>query len=361
MPSDRLSKLLSMLAPCLMLSVPACQGMGAAEAEVVEQEVRRPPADPLNPFGSAPQCVPPVARYTGDYPSDRNANWASQSQGVANDDQHWFFTQKSRVVKFHVSEDLRKNTTAATPAAPIPPHLRADYDHYGDLDQYGGYLFIPLEARGDGLLQRPPSDRTPRIVVLRASDLSYVADVRLPAQSKAGWVAINPKNSTLFTSHDSMSPGYPLYRYRIDWPALAAGSLRLAPLPSVTVLTENGAPLSLAGYIQGGDFSDDGCTLYMVNGKDTSGDPSHGIHVIDTATWTRHSRSAQGGEFAFEFHPRFLLGEEAEGLTYWVLPEDLSFVPPGKTPVPGQYRPAGSLHVMLANTADGSLFFKHYR
>ncbi|MDH4194826.1 MAG: hypothetical protein OEV70_11830, partial [Nitrospirota bacterium] len=122
--------------------------------------------------------------YRGNYPSHRSPGWSSELQGLAHDNQNWFITQKSRLWKFPLTHDLNRQLSGPDPAkgilaVGIPDSLkRVGYNHFGDLDQNGGFLFIPLEG-----------SQTPRIAVFRAHDLSFVGSFILSGQKKAGWCA----------------------------------------------------------------------------------------------------------------------------------------------------------------------------
>lgn len=174
--------------------------------------------------------------YRGNFPKHRNNGWGKGLQGVANDHQHWFFTQKGKLWKFPISHDLNTKVTKAIPSkgigvVPIPKVLRAGlYNHFGDLDYFNGYLFIPLEGGGSrggavgGLINKTPKispvpvhKAVPRIAVFRSSNLAYIGSFLLPAQKKAGWSAIHPTTKELYTSNSGISPADPLFVYDFDW------------------------------------------------------------------------------------------------------------------------------------------------
>ena len=65
-----------------------------------------------------------------------------------------FFTQTKRLWKFPISHDIGDKVTEARPsqgilAARMPKEL-VGYDHFGDLDQANGLLYIPTEGGGTG-------------------------------------------------------------------------------------------------------------------------------------------------------------------------------------------------------------------
>ena len=187
---------------------------------------------PVSPVSKPIQSI----HYRGNFPKHRNNGWGKGLQGVANDHLHWFFTQKGKLWKFPISHDLNTKVTKAVPSkgigvVPIPKVLRAGlYNHFGDLDYFNGYLFIPLEgggARGGtvgGLINKIPKispvpvhKAVPRIAIFRSSNLAYVGSFLLPAQKKTGWNAIHPTTKQLYTSNSGISPADPLFVYAFDW------------------------------------------------------------------------------------------------------------------------------------------------
>jgi len=173
--------------------------------------------------------------YRGNFPSHRNNGWSDALQGVANDHQHWFFTQVGRLWKFPISHDLNTKVTKANSSkgilsVPIPKNLRdKGYNHFGDLDAFDGYVFIPLEGHRmePGLFPgaNPKKVRiTPRIAVFRSSTLSYVGSFLLTEQTHAAWCAIHPITKRLYSSNIEISSKNPLFVYAFDWGQLKTAS-----------------------------------------------------------------------------------------------------------------------------------------
>ena len=283
-------------------------------------------------------------------------------QGVAHDRNNWFFTQKERLWKFPITHDLNKHVNPiAGPFQQSPPKLPAgvkmatipkslsSYDHFGDLVHYNGYLFIPLEAESGSNNQKP------LLAVYRASNLSYVGSARLPRQTKAGWVAINPSNGLLYTSNNNIGRGNQLIAYRVDFSALRANKVVVNYQNMKNLFDESGNVVTLKKYMQGGAFSDDGKHLFLVNGRASSDTHSRdgGIWVFDFQTGRKVLKSTTGGsDFKYEYHPGFPNAEEPEGITYWNL--DNRNAP----------KIRGNLHVILLNndlTSNDEFWLKHYR
>jgi len=318
--------------------------------------------------------VPPVLKpiksihYRGEFPSSRENGWSEELQGVANDHEHWFFTQKGRLWKFPIAHDLNIGVTKADPSkgilsVPIPKALQDQgYNHFGDLDYFDGYMFIPLEGHRmePGNFPAPPKKVgiTPRIAVFRADNLSYSGSFLLPLQTKAAWCAIHPITKQLYTSNISISPTDPLFVYDFDWRQLQTAqpssvlSWKTSPTRPVLFDAQGQQKLTIKGYLQGGDFSAYGQELYIVNGKGADFDSKDGgIWVFSGKTLRLTKRSSQGGEFKFEFQPGWSKYEEPEGITVWNLPS-------GRAP----RVPRSQVHVILLdNDADtDDLIFKHY-
>lgn len=292
---------------------------------------------------------PSRIKYLGNFPHHRQNGWSEKLQGVANDDRNWFFTQINQLWKFPVSHDLNREVTQPNHSkgifrSGIPSKLNG-YNHFGDLDHYRGFLFIPVE--GD--------IRTPRIAVFKASNLEYVDSYPLERQQQAGWVAIHPRSGFLYTSNNKIDrANNPIYIYKFDLQRLQQGEFKLSYYGNFYLRNENGYKIEIKPYLQGGIFSSNSDTLYLVNGKATDFDAKDGgIWVFNANDGRKIMKSAQRGEFQFEFHPGAVKYEEPEGITFWNLDN-------GKPPrIQG-----GQVHVILLDNdwigAD-NFYFKHYR
>ena len=311
------------------------------------------------------------ARYLGNYPSDRQNGWSDNLQGVGHDQNNWFFTQKKRLWKFPLTHDLNKYVSldklpSGVQSVKIPSILsNQGYNHFGDLVQYKGFLLIPLEAEHETTgkvlskipvakdkVKSPKNSKKPLIAVFKASDLSYIGSAQLEEiQTKAGWCAVNPKNGLLYTSNNEINFNSRLLAYTIDLKALIDKKKWLNYSGTKDLLDENGNIITVKGYMQGGEFSDDGKYLFIINGK------GHDFNTKDGGIWVFNFRdgkkklkSATSGVFKYEFKPGIRM-QEPEGLTYWNL--DSRNAPKIK----------GKLHAILLNndaTNRDEFWFKHY-
>jgi hypothetical protein len=316
---------------------------------------------------------------------------------VAHDDGHWFITTESRIWKIPVGMDLKAPHFGGG-FLPLPTDvglvgipqelIDLDYYHFGDPDQVGGFLFVPMEG-GE-----------PAIAVFRASNLEYLG-LKLVGQSQAcddkvqscdgqtqsPWIALNPVDGLLYTSDNYIDDDRPLFRYHLDIDRLAATcSTResceveesINFVDRWQILEADGSPLSLrlGRYIQGGVFMPSG-HLFLSNGKSENlvfpNDPEDrrvGIHLVNRegriiADSYNPDRICSGlifksgcvmrdpdGSFPFQFDPSRFVAEEPEGLDWWDLNDGSA---PGIR---------GQLHVLLLDNdlydADG-VYFKHYR
>ena len=297
----------------------------------------------------------PTATYLGNDPATDLPDWSENAQGVANDGVHWYFTNKSTLFKY--TSDWRSvdgTDEGRVASVPIPSEL-ADLgiDHYGDLDHHEGYLFVPFEA----------GDRTV-IAVFRASDLSLADWEEVTAlQGKAGWAAVEPEESLLYTSHNQLDASTPLIRYDFDLIAVEDGAPGgfLAHLGALPVEEEDGSPLvGRFTYMQGGVFTPQGDLFLSVGtGEDDPVDVRGGLHVLRwnadrTALRVVQSSVNESGHigdgvFAYEYHPGSVFqGEEPEGIDYWPR---------------GASEPyAGDLHAILLDNdlTDDQIWLKHY-
>jgi hypothetical protein len=305
------------------------------------------------PIGRCPTHI-----YLGNDPHGTDLpDWSENAQGLANDGHHWFFTQRTRLFKYDANwvpiDGFDGGRLADTG---FPPELAAiGIDHFGDPDYHAGYVFVPFEG---------PSHTV--IAAFRAFDLAFVDWVDVHArQTRAGWVAIDPVEEVLYTSHDRIVAGTPLLRYAIEIDKIDNGVIGdfLTPTAQRALLAADGSPLSgIFIYLQGGVFTPWG-DLYLSVGKagDSPEDTRGGLHLF------RRTADGQGFQlvessvnvsghvgdpvFAYEYHPGSTgLGEEPEGIDWW-----------NRDNAPGS--PYNSqLHAILLDNqvGDDQIWLKHY-
>ncbi len=291
-----------------------------------------------------------------DYPKGTRLSWSDELQGVTHDSDYWFFTQKNRLWRFPVDCDLEKvSNSEEMRNAGIPKELtKLGYDHFGDLDHFGGFLFVPVTG-GEG-----HSRGTPVIAVFRASDLHYVGCSQLSkddasGQTTARWCAIHPRSGELYTSNNIISSQDPMFVYLVDHEAIA----REMRVPTFTysrrfkIQSSTGGDLTIKD-LKGGAISDEGM-IYTMNGYYKKFKPKDGgIRVFDLETGKLIAGSSNDdGEFRYEFHPGFNLVkgsfQEPEGLTLWNLNDGRA------------KNIKGGLHaIMLSNKSRDAVYFKHY-
>jgi hypothetical protein len=167
-----------------------------------------------------------IPQFVDDYPADIKRYWTEQVNGIAHDDGNWFFTMPNStlapplILKVPAGLDLNEVDIAPHPLDGHGIYDEGDgilldwgvggdavagedsnFDHFGDLDQYLGYLFVPVERDGS----------TMGIAVFRAADLGYVGLAKVQ-QSSAGWLAYNTQDNYLYSSDEFISPGRGIYR-----------------------------------------------------------------------------------------------------------------------------------------------------
>jgi hypothetical protein len=323
--------------------------------------------------GTKKRC-PTSYKYLRTYPKDRENGWSDNLQGVTNDGNNWFFTQTKTLWKFPVTHDLNKKVTKSDPSkrilkVGIPSDLvKKNYNHFGDLDYYKGYLFVPVTGLKkkwvtiDDEKKLPEESKqklialeTPPIIsVFRASDLQYIGSS--PIEQEAGWCAINPLDGLLYTSKSEISYDKPICLYSVH---IQGNNVWVTKIKDrqFRLYDESGKPLILKN-MQGGAFSLNNC-LYLTNGYYKGSTKETGIMVFNAQTGRRIAHSTNGyGPFNYEYHHSGtdkleFQGEEPEGITLWDL--DSKATPDGQI--------QGQLHViMVDNDADtDDLYFKHYR
>ena len=319
-------------------------------------------------------CNCPDTYFLGDYPNaDNSVGWSEEAQGVAHDATNWFITRNKDpwILKIPYGFDLATYIDPENPPSEVlvtglPEDLGQDYhgfDHYGDLDQVRGFLFVPLEQ---GQTQQG-------IAVFRTSDLGYLGHVLID-QGWAGWVAYNIHDRLLYSSNTFIdnTDGNRLFRYTVDFEALRRGDKdanghltaiqyhdRMAlfenngePLLTPLGFTEDGTDYA---YMQGGVFTPWG-DLFLVNGDGENKDAAYqhgGIHLFrpdaEGKLLRQDDSQCGAGCLNYEYHPQPVEPrQEPEGIDFW----HLVGAPTG-----------GELHVLLLENYDfseDSVFLKHY-
>ncbi len=332
-----------------------------------------------------------ASTYLGNYPSGRETFWTDDAQGIAHDGGNWFLThnvwvnegvtvvvegagqssaaQKIGVVySIPVSMDLGAAGNGLTDGAysgiPLPPACPScryatlpsatnnqGYNHFGDPDVYGHYLFVPVE--GPGLV--------PIVAAFDTRDLHFIACSPLPSAApanQAAWLSVSSEGILYTSGNITATQG--IYAYRVDTAALDRGQSFLTYLNMPWLLKDRMGNAMDLHNLQGGDLSPDGL-LYLSNGEGGDGGLSgYGLRVFDVAEddgqeFLQASADGAIGPFAYEIHPDFPDYQEPEGLDY----SDVSGL--GSVQVPDS-----QLHVLLYNNLDaflskGSIWLKHYR
>ena len=245
------------------------------------------------------------------------------------------------------------------------PTLRSEgYYHIGDIDQFRGFVLVPVENnRCCGDVTKGQERMGVAILFLNAEDLTYIGKATIgagrddPDWPDFGWVAVNPADQKIYVSHDRTES---LEVYSVDWNWLnlvrhqSNLDVPLLHLPTIRLKDENGDLFSSVFHnVQGGAFSGTGSTFFCVVGICDASYSSDGIQAFDTTTWQRVKRSARCPGDELPLTPacppgcpdfRFWwwegiwwdggtscgLGSEPEGIDVWDLDGD------PRSPYPGQ-------------------------
>ncbi len=322
-------------------------------------------------------CPAPTINYLGNWPSHRSPGWSDELNGIGHDDDHWLISQKWRLWSIPVEYDLNEeidlypnndevDLDALKPGVqevhiddvfpeevvlgPFGP-INLGYNHFGDHDVRGDYLFTPIEDQSE------PTKGA--FAAFRTADLSLV-DVFPVEQANTGWLALSPDGTKIYASDGTADS---LYEYPFDFASFADPESEDFEDLGATIderndfqlYETNGDPLDPAlESMQGGVWSPDGF-LYIVNGYY---DPQvrEGAHVFDsTGRLLADSEDVSGlGGFKFQFSTDD--DEEPEGVDWW----DRDF--PAGTGVSGQ------LHIILLDNDtelpgeddQDEFYLKHY-
>lgn len=292
-----------------------------------------------------------VLDFLENYPNNRDGGWTTRLQGIANDNTHWFFSQKKRIWRVPVQYSLQKinkmgdqKKWPSVVQTSMPKVLdKLGYDHFGDLDYARGYLFVPTEGKKN----------KPVIAVFEPDTLQFIDYAIMPTKTHAGWCAIS-NNGELFTSQSHINKKSPIEVYSIDWDKLKRDKKLVISLIRHFYLTmipyKHGSDIS--AYVQGGDFSDDDKYLFIVNGK-------LGTKRSDKGVWVFRNYDGRTGSFLTKSHQdkkgfsyRYRsISQEPEGITYWNLDKNIQ----------NFSHQLGQLHVALLNKIGHKLWIKHYR
>jgi len=317
---------------------------------------------PVVPVGADAAVDCPSHEYLGSYPSNLQGVWTDEAQGLAHTNNHWFLTNKAILWKVPVSSNLdTESFPIGVEVAFLHQDLPDPYDHFGDPDQYGGYIFIPVEAPED-------DPAAPIMAVYRASDLSYVGSAVLSGNARvarnAAWIAIREEQGRvlLHSSSSVVSATKPVFVYEVDLDLVATGRVSesltaLAPLyldtENIPIVVERGLErhegvIDHLKTTQGGAFTPYG-DLYLSSNQGLF------LFAPDGSLIESAENSDQGSGFRYQFDHGIPVGEEPEGLDWWDLTHSL-----GGPNAPGIY---GQLHVILLDndllSAD-DVYLKHY-
>tara|TARA_R110000868_G_scaffold9349_10_gene46826 strand:+ start:4646 stop:6283 length:1638 start_codon:yes stop_codon:yes gene_type:complete len=324
-----------------------------------------------------------IINYLGQHPKKQDNNWSDRLQGVTHDANNWYFTQLTKLWKFPFSHDLAKKLNGPNPSqkiyqVKIPEELAArGYNHFCDLDFFDGYLFVPVEGPKNVystgsipyIIFKNPH---PYLLVYKASNLKYIGKIELSMQSNAGWCAIHPITKELYTSSNAIdhnNPTQKIHRYTIDFNKLKQDEVVIVFKDYFALYNESGSrKQDIKKYMQGGDFSEDGQYLYLVNGRASSDTEAKdgGVWVFNVKTGRKLTKSFSSTSdfnshnntltsinenFKYEYHPGWR-GEEPEGITV------------GNVNGKGAPNIMGQVHVILLGNnpgRDDDVYFKHYQ
>lgn len=306
---------------------------------------------------AAADAACPTTTYITNYPSEGSTSWSEALQGIAHDDGHWFISQQQHLWKIPVELDINGDIAAGNngvlKVSLDDSRLPDEFDHFGDADQYGGYLYIAVESS---------STHRTIIAAFSASDLSLVSFVDVFQDGHAGWVAVGPGavagDVALYSSGVNPTD---FVRYPFNAAEFAAdpaqdlgawvGPAEEFPLFEIDGTTPITRPFDVA---QGGVFTPHG-DLYFINGTESESpaDARGGIHLFNPSGVLLGESSNESGTGGFEYayDTSWSVAEEPEGIDYW----DRDF--PASTGI------VGDLHAILLDNDwpdEDDVYLKHY-
>lgn len=274
--------------------------------------------------------------FLGDYPQNKELSWSNECQGVTHDTSFWYISQFNTIWKFPVSYNLNKNISEYNRRVGIPVFLKKNnYDHFGDIDFYNGYLYLSLQNK---------DYYQPKIVVFRAKDLEFISEANLGTSLSEGSVstcAINPSNGFLYTSkYQDSGLGLFVYHQKILNNKLILKYYKRLPLYE----KDGYSPLKIY-FIQGVKFSQSTGLLYVVSDNGADG----GIFIFEPNTGKLIERI----KLLYNHIENGEMKEEFQGLTIWDLDNN-------KAPFI-----KGQMHLILINNIGNNsadkVSFKHFK
>lgn len=313
-------------------------------------------------FGGAPEPYsirvesnnghPLAGWFKGDYPKDRENFWTYSAsdgpQGLAHDSGNWFLTRTTKIFKVPLTADLAANNPATiTVSLPDPSWTQdrinwvnnAGYNHYGDPDVYGNYLYVPVESKY--------GFNKPALFIFRTSDMALMTITLLNHAKSDGsyhsaWVAVDSQGFLYTANHNvgsagSSSGGLDVYR--------VSGTTLGAFQREIPLYERNGSTLVDLRTMQGGDFSADERVIYLSNSDGSAGLRAFELNATKTSGILK-ARSSSFGTFNYAIGTL----QEAEGIDYL----DVSGLGAGT------HLPASQLHVLLFSNLTDAYWLKHY-
>ncbi|MEQ1500983.1 MAG: hypothetical protein ABMB14_02075 [Myxococcota bacterium] len=273
-----------------------------------------------------------------DYPQELEHDRVNNIQGPASTATHWYFTHNDpELVKIPLTSDLDDGDTWSDAEAVGMPEDLDDlgYDHFGDPDEYGGNLYVPVEDMDEDLVGA---------IAQFDLNLGFRGYATLPG-IKASWVAIDPTTGLLYTSAFCDVHTVDVYTMQFD----QNGTLTNLVLTKQRPLWTASSVAVTLQQIQGGGFSDRG-NLFLVSDARNGACPTPGtagVYGFEGATLR------QEAYFDVPYVPGD--GEELEGIDI----RDVTGVgTPGIT---------GQVHLVMLDNEDwwdvgddDDLYFKHY-
>lgn len=340
--------------------------------------------------------------YIGDYPDGKKTGWERNVQGICHDDKNWYISQTGELWKIPVTHDLDKKIDKNNlPNGYLHRNnsetslKESKYNHYGDIDFYQNYLFVPITSEEDNV--------KPAIAVFEAETLTYICKQTIKRNddkqyySSLAWCAI--KDGKLYTSDKHCGfyeeeDSSPIEVYDIDIEAIKYNkknkffSKNFLKFDTSLTLWDN--PKSKKYYMQGGCFDND-IFLHLNSGYICENHENDGIQVFRLSSYvslfsinrlkikygdnipfekllsakqtslTEIARSCmdddKNNKFRYEFHPNIPKYEEPEGITFW----DLR----GMKNLPNNDKLKDTVFhaLMLDNEANNNdqVYIKHYR